>query len=149
MLTEAEISLHLPLPLLAAALVGLVGGALIGVERQWRGHEAGLHTNALVALGAAIFVAIGRDTFSADGAARMAAQVATGIGFLCAGVIWRDSGLVRGLNTAATIWCSAAVGVTAGLGLLVTAFALAVLVMVANTALHVLEARLRPGGRKP
>lgn len=130
-----------PLHLMAAAIVGLLCGAAIGFERQLRGHEAGLHTNALVAMGAAMFVAVSRDAGS-DGAARMVAQIATGIGFLCAGLIWRDSGLVRGLNTAATIWCSAAVGLTAGLGYLAAAGALAILVLGANAILHVAGAKL-------
>jgi putative Mg2+ transporter-C (MgtC) family protein len=133
------------LPLLAAALTGLTCGALIGLERQLRGHEAGLHTNALVALGAAIFVAEISDSLGGDAAARMAAQVATGIGFLCAGLIWRDGALARGLNTAATVWCSAAVGLTAGLGHLTSAVALTVLVVLANAALHIAGARLAKG----
>ena len=128
--------------LLVIALVGLLCGALIGLERQLRGHEAGLHTNALVALGAAIFVGVSHDGLGTDAVARMAAQVATGMGFLCAGVIWRDAKAVRGLNTAATIWCSAAVGLTAGLGHLASAGMLAVGVVLANACLHVAGARL-------
>lgn len=83
-----------------------------------------------------------QDGAGADGAARMAAQIATGVGFLCAGLIWRDAGLVRGLNTAATIWCSAAVGLAAGLGYLATAGVLALIVVVANAALHVAGQKL-------
>ncbi|MFT3723283.1 MAG: MgtC/SapB family protein [Hyphomonadaceae bacterium] len=129
---------------IACGLAGLFCGGLIGLERQLRGHEAGLHTNALVALGAAIFVAMSRDGMGADSAARMAAQVATAVGFLCAGLIWRDSGVARGLNTAATVWCSAAIGLTAGLGQLGTAFAFAVVVVAANAILHVVGARIGP-----
>lgn len=117
------------------ALVGLAGGLIIGAERQARGHEAGLHTNALVALGAAIFVA-GAGLSGADAAARMAAQVATGIGFLGAGLIWRDGFSVRGINTAATIWCSAATGIVAGFHHLASSVALALLVAAANGVLH-------------
>src|ERR1700690_2322345 len=92
-------------------------GASIGLERQWRQHLAGLRTNALVALGAAIFVTYARAAGDHDGATRIAAQVVAGIGFLGAGVIFKEGLNVRGLNTAATLWCSAAVGLLAGEGL--------------------------------
>ena len=78
-------------------------GAAIGLERQWRQHMAGLRTNTLVALGAAIFVTCARIGFDDEGAARMAAQVVSGIGFLGAGVIFKEGLNVRGLNTAATL----------------------------------------------
>src|ERR1700760_856484 len=91
-------------------------GASIGLERQWRQHLAGLRTNTLVALGAAIYITYARAVGDHDGATRMAAQVVSGIGFLGAGVIFKEGLNVRGLNTAATIWCSAAVGMLAGTG---------------------------------
>lgn len=97
-------------------LVALVLGALIGSERQLRQRMAGLRTNALVAAGAALFVTVSAFTNDLEGQARVAAQVVSGIGFLGAGVIMRDGLNVRGLNTAATLWCSAAVGVLAGIG---------------------------------
>src|SRR4030081_3799842 len=92
-----------------AVALGL--SAVIGFERQWRNRLAGLRTNTLVALGAATFV-----IFSAldpgDGSpTRVAAQVVSGIGFLGAGLIFREGLDVRGLNTAAPLWCSGAVGV--------------------------------------
>src|ERR1700683_3626104 len=90
-------------------------GAAIGLERQWRQRLAGLRTNTLVALGGGIFVTYGR-VASDDAAARIAAQVVSGIGFLGAGVIFKEGLAVRGLNTAATLWCSAAIGVLAGAG---------------------------------
>lgn len=92
----------------------LLGGA-IGFERQWRQRLAGLRTNTLVALGAAIFVVFAKQ-FDDSSPARVAAQVVTGIGFLGAGVIWKEGLNVRGLNTAATLWCSGAVGLLAGTG---------------------------------
>ena len=95
--------------------VALLLGSAIGFERQWNQKMAGLRTNALVALGAAGFV-----TFSglvgAGDPTRVAAQVVTGIGFLGAGVILREGVNVHGLNTAATLWCSAMVGTMAGAG---------------------------------
>ena len=92
----------------------LLGGA-IGFERQWRQRLAGLRTNTLVSLGAAIFVVF-ESQFTDTSPTRVAAQVVTGIGFLGAGVIWKEGVNVRGLNTAATLWCSCAVGLLAGAG---------------------------------
>jgi putative Mg2+ transporter-C (MgtC) family protein len=97
-----------------AVALGL--SAVIGFERQWRNRLAGLRTNTLVALGAASFVVF--EQLIPDGASqsRVAAQVVSGIGFLGAGLIFREGLSVRGLNTAATLWCSAAIGVIAGAG---------------------------------
>ncbi len=96
----------------------LVLGALIGLERQWRQRASGLRTNALVATGAALFVLMSMG-FVEDEASptRVAAQVVSGIGFLGAGVILREGASIRGINTAATIWCAAAVGTLAGAGM--------------------------------
>jgi putative Mg2+ transporter-C (MgtC) family protein len=123
-------------------VVAVVLGALIGLERQLRNHPAGGHTNALVALGAAAYVIVGTLVGDPTGPARVAGQVVTGVGFLCAGLIWHERGTVRGINTAATVWCSCAVGVFAGFGLLTWALAVAALVVLANIALHGLERRL-------
>ena len=111
-------------------------GAAIGLERQWRQRMAGLRTNTLVALGAAIFVTYARIGLDNEGAARMAAQVVSGIGFLGAGVIFKEGLNVRGLNTAATLWCSAGVGLIAGEGFAVFGLLAALLVIGANTALR-------------
>jgi putative Mg2+ transporter-C (MgtC) family protein len=90
--------------------------ALIGFERQWRNRLAGLRTNTLVALGSASFVIFEQLVPGDSSPSRVAAQVVSGIGFLGAGLIFREGASVRGLNTAATIWCSAAIGVLAGAG---------------------------------
>jgi putative Mg2+ transporter-C (MgtC) family protein len=97
---------------------------------------------ALVALGAAAYVIAGTLVGDPTGPARVAGQVVTGVGFLCAGLIWHERGTVRGINTAATVWCSCTVGVFAGFGLLVWALAIALLVVAANVVLHALERRL-------
>ena len=111
-------------------------GAAIGLERQWRQRLAGLRTNTLVALGAAIVVTYSRIVLDDEGAARMAAQVVSGIGFLGAGVIFKEGLNVRGLNTAATLWCSAAVGLLAGEGFALFGLLAAALVIGANTVLR-------------
>ncbi|PLK80960.1 magnesium transport protein MgtC, partial [Klebsiella pneumoniae] len=93
-------------PYMTHLLAAMLLGALIGAERQWRQRMAGLRTNALVATGAAVFI-LSAMSASPDSPGRIAAQIVSGIGFLGAGVIMRDGMNVRGLNTAATLWCSA------------------------------------------
>jgi putative Mg2+ transporter-C (MgtC) family protein len=93
----------------------MVLGAAIGFERQWRQRFAGLRTNTLVSPGAAIYVVFASQ-FTDVAPTRVAAQVVSGIGFLGAGVIFKEGLNVRGLNTAATLWCSGAVGLLAGVG---------------------------------
>lgn len=100
--------------------VGVGCGALIGFERQWRARGAGLRTNALVAGGATLFVLYAAATVDSS-PTRVASYVVSGIGFLGGGVILREGVNVRGLNTAATLWCSAAIGVLAASGHLVFA----------------------------
>jgi len=97
----------------------LLVGAVIGFERQWRQRMAGLRTNALVSIGAAGFVVFSAIVSGGNNPTQVAAQIVSGIGFLGAGVILREGINVRGLNTAATLWCSAMVGTFAGAGLLV------------------------------
>lgn len=114
----------------------LILGAGIGFERQWRNRLAGLRTNTLVALGAASFV-VYEALFPGDTSpTRVAAQVVSGIGFLGAGIIFREGFSVRGLNTAATLWCSAAVGVLCGSGFLAYAGLVAAGVIVINLLLR-------------
>lgn len=96
--------------------VAVVCGALIGSERQVRQRMAGLRTNALVALGAASYVVFSSLYPDEVSPTRVAAQVVSGIGFLGAGIIFRQGFTVHGLNTAATLWCAAAVGLLAGGG---------------------------------
>jgi putative Mg2+ transporter-C (MgtC) family protein len=123
-------------------LTALVLGALIGTERQLRQRMAGLRTNALVAAGAALFVAVSSFSDDPQGSARIAGQVVSGIGFLGAGVIMREGLNVRGLNTAATLWCSAAIGVLAGMGHSSEAAVGTFFVLAANFALRNVAQRL-------
>src|SRR5437867_2172522 len=97
------------------ALAGLLGG-LIGLERELRGYPAGIRTLALVALGSCLFTDISQLLGGDD---RVAAQIVTGIGFLGAGVIFREGLGVRGITTAATIWSAAAIGMAIGVRLYV------------------------------
>ena len=122
-------------------ILALLLGAAIGFERQWRKQPAGLHTNALVCLGSAAYVLVGLLVTQDSSATRIAAQVVSGVGFICAGVIWHEGPTVRGLNTAATIWCTAAVGVLAGLDFPLMAVLAAAVLLFANVTLHWVEHR--------
>lgn len=120
-------------------------GSLVGLERQWRQRMAGTRTNALVAAGASAFVMAGF-VLHGDGSAsgRIVSYVVSGVGFLGAGVIFKDGASVRGLNTAATIWCSAAIGVLSGLGSWTFAIVLAAAVVMTNILLRPIAYRLHP-----
>jgi len=122
------------------SLISLFGafvlGALIGAERQYRQRQGGLRTNALVALGASAFVDIGMHLNGNAGATQIIAYVVSGVGFIGAGVIMKQGGNVWGLNTAATLWCSAAVGACAGADLAVEAIVLTAFVLAGNTLLR-------------
>jgi putative Mg2+ transporter-C (MgtC) family protein len=123
-------------------------GCALGLERQWRQPMAGLHANTLVATGAALFV-----TFSilmGDDASptRVAAQIVSGIGFLGGGVILREGLSISGLNTAATIWCAAAIGCFCGAGFIFQAFIGTLVVLLSNTILAPIDFQLARFARK-
>lgn len=125
--------------------LALVLGALIGLERQWRHRMAGTRTHALVAGGAAAFAMAGALVVGdAAAEARVVSYIVSGVGFLGAGVIFKESAEIRGLNTAATIWCSAAVGVVTALGYASYATVIMTGVLLTNTALRPLAYKLYP-----
>jgi putative Mg2+ transporter-C (MgtC) family protein len=119
----------------------VLAGALIGFERQWRSRGAGLRTNTLVATGAAMFVLIAQMTPHETSPTRITSYVVSGIGFLGAGVIISDGVSVRGLNTAATLWCAAAPGALSAGGFIWQA-------AVATAAILAINILLRPLGRR-
>ena len=107
-------------------LCALIAGTVIGIERQLRRRNAGLAVNALVAVGACIFILISESVITSainsggpvnNDNLRVLSQVVTGIGFLGAGVIMKDGFTIHGLNSAATVWCSAATGCLCGFGM--------------------------------
>src|SRR5580704_4235720 len=123
-------------------LAALFLGGVIGLERQWRQRMTGLRTNGLVAVGAAMFVMMG-GLIAGDGSqGRVAAYVVSGIGFLGGGVILKDGFNIRGMNTEASLWCTAAVGSLSGLGYFAFAAIGAVSVLTANLALRALAQRI-------
>src|SRR3954463_1294795 len=123
-------------------------GALIGIERESRNQLAGIRTHALVAAGAAVFTLAGAHGFPElprgpnGDPMRVAAQVASGIGFIGAGAIIRDRGAVRGITTAAALWTSAAVGLATGAGLWWVAAAGAAVILAVLVGLRPLGAWL-------
>lgn len=117
-------------------LAAFVLGTAIGAERQYRQRTAGLRTNALVALGAAAFVDLGMRLAGSAEAVRVISYVVSGIGFLGAGVIMKEGMNVRGLNTAATLWCSAAVGACTGADMIAEGVLLTGFVIAGNTLLR-------------
>jgi putative Mg2+ transporter-C (MgtC) family protein len=121
---------------LVSLSAAFVLGTLIGAERQYRQRGGGLRTHVLVAIGAATFVDIGMRINGNPGATQIIAYVVSGVGFLGAGVIMKQGSNVWGLNTAATLWCSAAVGACAGADLAIEAVTLTIFVLAGNTLLR-------------
>lgn len=120
--------------------IALLCGLIIGFERQWRQHPAGLRTNALVSVGACMFASLALlfdDKESSP--TRVAGQIVTGVGFLAGGVILRDGMNVKGLTTAATIWCTGAIGTLAGCGFMLYAFFSTCCVLFLNIVMHPLS----------
>lgn len=120
----------------------LILSFFIGLERQWRRRAVGLRTNVLVCLGSFLFVCMPflMDEYEFD--FKVAAQVVSGIGFLGAGVILKDGLNIRGLNTAATLWCSAAIGVLCASGLLLEALTGTTFVLLSNIVLRAITRNL-------
>jgi putative Mg2+ transporter-C (MgtC) family protein len=123
-------------------LGGMMGG-LIGLEREFRAKEAGLRTHFIVALGSALFMIISQYAFSGRfDAARVAAQVVSGIGFIGAGVIIFQKNVVRGVTTAAGLWVAAAIGLACGAGMYVVAGAATLMTVLCLEAMHLLHRRI-------
>ncbi|WP_434777473.1 MgtC/SapB family protein [Neisseria sp. Ec49-e6-T10] len=116
-------------------ITAFILGGLVGFERQYRQRTAGLRTNVLVAIGAAVFVNMAGN-YGTEGVARVVSYVVSGVGFLGAGVIMREEGNVRGINTAATLWGAAAIGACAGAHLILEAIMATLFVLAANTLLR-------------
>jgi putative Mg2+ transporter-C (MgtC) family protein len=126
---------------LLSIILAVVFGAVIGIEREFHGKAAGLRTNILICLGAAVFTIISRQmaTGNEGSFTRISAQIVTGVGFLGAGAIIQDRGGVHGLTTAATIWLVASIGMACGarcyqLAFITTVIAILVLLGLARLA---------------
>lgn len=129
------------LRVLAAAFAGL----LIGMEREFKNKNAGLKTNALVALGASVFVLVSLE-FEGDkwvDTSRVLSQVVVGIGFLGAGVIFQKGNKIEGLTTSATIWCSAGLGCLAALGMFLELALITVVIVFINLVFGYLDDKIK------
>lgn len=114
---------------------------LVGLERQFRHKTVGLRTNVLVSLGAFMFVSMSFNTVTPD-TTRIAAQVVSGIGFLGAGIILKDGNRVKGLNTAATLWCVASIGVLTASGMIIEACIGTLFILISNIILRILSQKI-------
>ncbi|MBL0911875.1 MAG: MgtC/SapB family protein [Bacteroidia bacterium] len=122
-------------------LTSVLTGFIIGFERQWNHKSAGLRTNTLASVGSAVFVLLSFYITAGSGGdvTRIIAQVVTGIGFIGAGIIFKEGFNVRGLTTAVTIWCSSAIGCFAGAGFLKEAITASMIVVLVNVVLKPLD----------
>jgi putative Mg2+ transporter-C (MgtC) family protein len=124
-------------------LLALALGSLIGLERQWHRRLVDLKTNSLVCMGAALFMSVSNTGGTYVEPIRMAAQIVVGVGFIGGGLLLRDGNKIIGINTAATLWCCAAIGTLCGLGRVLEAMLATVLLVGANTVLRALARTLQ------
>jgi putative Mg2+ transporter-C (MgtC) family protein len=121
--------IELELQILLRLLVAMALGAVVGYERERAGKAAGIRTHGMVSIGAALFAIVSIYGFGGTGdPARVAAQIVTGIGFLGAGAILRQRGSIYGLTTAASLWVTAALGLAAGVGMMLVSLGAVILV---------------------
>ena len=118
---EAEIITKM----IVAAILGLA----VGLEREWHNKPAGIRTHALVCVGAAIFTVVSIYFTGTEDPSRIASGIVTGIGFLGAGMIFHSKDIVRGLTTAAELWCLAGIGIAVGIGMYMVSFVATVIVL--------------------
>jgi len=135
MSTQAQLEALIPVA------IGMILAGVIGLDREWRHRPAGIRTHMLVGMGAALVMSMATELYDANSAARLAANVITGIGFLGAGVIIRRGDEVHELTTAASLWLVAMIGLVAGAGLYVLAIGATVLGWIVLTGLRRLTKR--------
>ncbi len=141
-------SVEAQLHALVSVAVGTLLAGVIGFDREWRHRQAGIRTHMLVGLGSALIVSMAHLQYNADSAARMAAGVISGIGFLGAGVIVQRHDRVHELTTAASIWVVAMIGITAGAQLYVLAAGTTLIGWVVLTLLRAVTKRHIPPGEE-
>ncbi len=123
--------------------LSLVLGFAIGLERQLTGHAAGIRINVLICMGTAFFTLFPL-LYGSQEVFRVGSSIVSGIGFLCSGVIFKESGSVKGINTAATLWCTAAVGILASTGEYAWAGSAAAILIISNLLFRPLAKRINP-----
>lgn len=131
-------------PFWLAVGVSVLCGTIVGLERQVRGKPAGVRTSSLVCLSTAVFIHLGSSLVSEGGdATRVLGQLVTGVGFLGAGVMFSNQGVVSGVTTAAVIWVLAAIGAAIGLGRHVEAILLAIVTVAVLVGVELLESSVK------
>ena len=119
-----------------ATFLALLCGSVIGLERQWHRRLVDLKTNALVALGACLFILVTDNGIEFQDFVRMAGQIVVGVGFIGDGLLFREGAQTKGINTAATLWCCAAVGILCGIDRWMEAAMATLTIVGANTVLR-------------
>lgn len=124
-------------------VLAMILGFLIGLERQLTGHMAGIRFNVLLCMGTCFFTLFPL-LYGSDEVFRVASSIISGVGFLCSGVIFKDSGTVRGMNTAATLWCTSAIGILTSTGKYTIAICATCILIVSNVLLRPLAQKIHP-----
>ncbi len=123
--------------------LSLLLGFVIGLERELTGHPAGIRINVLIALGTSLFTLF-PILYGSEQVFRVGASIISGVGFLCSGVIFKDSGSVRGINTAATLWCTAAIGVLSSTGKVLIAVTATIILVLSNVIFRFVVRKIKP-----
>ena len=128
---------------IARILFAIVLGFFIGLERQLTGHRAGIRINVLICMGTSMFTLFPL-IYGSKEVFRVGSAIISGVGFLCSGVIFKENGSVRGINTAATLWCTAAIGILSSTGKYILASLTALCLIISNLILRPLAIRINP-----
>lgn len=123
-------------------LIVVAIGFIIGIERQLTGHNVGLKPTIVIAIGTMAFVSV--EVIMGNNDARMAANIITGIGFLCSGVIFKNGLTVNGLNTSATLWATAGVSVLVGYGYIMYGIVASIMIVVFNLFILLISKIIKP-----
>lgn len=126
-------------------LLALLLGFSIGLERQLTGHVAGIRINVLICIGTCFFVQFPL-LYGSDQVFRVGSSIISGVGFLCSGVIFKESASVKGINTAATLWCTAAIGILASTEAYLLSIIATVILITSNVILRPLARKISPLG---
>lgn len=134
--------MNIYIDILLKVFLSVIFGLIIGYEREHSGKSVGIRTLSLICLGSTLFCIMSPTIFGGDNS-RIVAQVVSGIGFLGAGIIFKNGDEVHGLTTAATVWATAAVGALVGVGMYVEAFIGTLAILFINVAFKYFKKNLR------
>lgn len=134
--------MNIYIDILFKVFLSVIFGLIIGYEREHSGKSVGIRTLSLICLGSTLFCIMSPTIFGGDNS-RIVAQVVSGIGFLGAGIIFKNGDEVHGLTTAATVWATAAVGALVGVDMYVEAFIGTLAILFINVAFKYFKKNLR------